>query len=151
MKKLAYCGLVALALMLGVSSFAPANAYLGAAQITAGDAGPVWTTTWGIGGVPFTSADQHSAVASVSDAPSPTEKLVVDDALISVDTAMSVTLKEETTGVVIAGPFYMPASSVLQVTPRGKGWKLTTAGKKLQVITSVAGNIMVHVSYHGEN
>lgn len=115
------------------------------------DAGPNWTTVWGIAGVPFTSADQHSAVASVSDAPTGGQKLVIDDLLISVDTTMSVTLKEETSGTVIAGPFYLPANSgPVQITPRGKGWKLATADKKLQVITSVAGNIMVQAGYHSE-
>lgn len=114
------------------------------------DAGPSWTTVWGIVGVPFTSADQHSAAASVTDAPTSGQKLVIDDILVSVDTAMWVTFKCETTAVVIAGPFYLPANGSLQITPRGKGKKLATADKKLQVITSVAGNIMVDVGYHSE-
>lgn len=114
------------------------------------DGGYYWTTVWGVSGAPFTSADQHSAVASVTDAPTSGQKIVVDDILVSVDTAMSVTFKCETSGAVIYGPVYLPANAVWQFTPRGKGRKLATADKKLQVITSVSGNIMVDVSYHSE-
>lgn len=113
-------------------------------------AGPSWTTVWGIAGVPFTSADQHSAAASVSDAPTSGQKLVIDEVIISVDTTMNVTLKCETTGAVVAGPFYVLANNTLHVRPRGKGWKLATADKKLQAISSVSGNISVYAGYHSE-
>lgn len=113
------------------------------------DAGPAWTSVWGVAGVPFTSADQHSAVASVTDAPTSGQKLCIDDILLSVDTAMNVTFKEETSGTVMFGPWYLPANSTIQVTVRGKK-KLPTVNKKLQVITSVAGNITVQVGYHSE-
>ena len=115
------------------------------------DSGPAWISKWGVSGSPFTSADQHSAVASVTDAPTSGKKLCIDDLIISVDTTMSVTFKEETSGTVIAGPYYLWANSgPIQVTTRGK-LKLPTADKKLQVITSVAGNIMVQASYHSED
>jgi hypothetical protein len=114
------------------------------------DNGPAWASAHGIASVPFTSADQHSAAASVTSAPTSGQKLVVTDLFISVDTAMSVTFKCETTGVVIAGPFYLAANSSQQFTPRSKAWKLATADKKLQVITSVAGNVMVDAHYYSE-
>jgi hypothetical protein len=114
------------------------------------DAGPAWTTVRGVSGVPYTSANRSGGLASVTDAPVTGQKLVIDDLIVSVDTAMSVTFKEETSGnPVVHGPFYMPANSVLQVTLRGKT-KLSTANKKLQVITSAAGNIMVEATYHSE-
>lgn len=116
-----------------------------------GDAGPVWTTSHGISSLPFTSADQHSVVASVTDAPTSGQKLVITDLIFSADTAMNVTFKCETSGAVVAGPFYIPANGTLQVTPRGKGWKLATADKKLQVLTSVSGNIMCDVFYFSES
>lgn len=125
---------------------AAGTAVVGATQ----DAGPNWTSVHGVAGVPFTSADQHSAAASVTDAPTSGQKLVVTDLFVSVDTAMTVTFKCETSGVVIAGPFYLPANGTLQLTPRSKAWKLATANKKLQVITSVAGNIMVDAHYFSE-
>jgi hypothetical protein len=113
------------------------------------DAGPAWTSVRGISGVPFLSADQHSAPASVTDAPTSGQKLCITDTVISVDTQMSVTFKEETTGTIVSGPYYMTANSVLQVTPRGK-FKLPTANKRLQVLTSVSGNIMVCSYYYSE-
>lgn len=113
------------------------------------DAGPSWTSVWGVAGVPFASADQHSVVASVTDAPTSGQKLCIDDLIVSVDTAMNVTFKEETSGTVMFGPWYLPANTTLQVTLRGKK-KLATADTKLQVITSVAGNITVQAGYHSE-
>lgn len=114
------------------------------------DAGPSWTSAHGIAGVPFTSADQHSAAASVTPAPTSGQKLVVTDLFFSTDTAMNVTFKEETSGTVISGPYYVPANFAGQLTPRSKAWKLPVADKKLQVITSVAGNIMVDAHYYSE-
>lgn len=114
------------------------------------DNGPAWAGVHGISGVPFTSADAHSSAASVTDAPTSNQKLVPTDIFFSVDTAMSVTFKCETTGAVITGPYHMPANSAMQLTPRDKSWKLATVDKKLQVITSVAGNIMVDVHYYSE-
>lgn len=114
------------------------------------DNGAQWTSVHGVVGVPFTSADQHSAVASVTDAPTSGQKLVITDLFFGTDTAMNVTFKCETTGAVISGPFYVPANFSGQLTPRSKAWKLATADKKLQVITSVAGNIMVDAHYYSE-
>ena len=114
------------------------------------DAGPSWASAHGISSAPFTSADQHSAAASVTDAPTSGQKLVITDIVLSVDTAMSVTFKCETSGAVITGPLYLAANSTVQLTPRGKAWKLATADKKLQVITSVAGNISVDAHYFSE-
>jgi hypothetical protein len=114
------------------------------------DSGPSWVSAHGIAGVPFTSADQHSAAASVTSAPTGGQKLVVTDILVSVDTAMWVTLKEETSAVIITGPYYLPANGTLQLTTRSKIWKLPTADKKLQVLTSVAGNVMADIGYYSE-
>lgn len=113
------------------------------------DAGASWNSGWGVGGSPFTSADQHSAAADVTDAPISGDKLVIDDIFVSVDTSMSVTFKEATSGTVVAGPFYLSANLPYQFTPRGK-LKTFVKDRKLQVITSVSGNIMVLVSYHSE-
>ena len=83
------------------------------------------------------------------EGPAPTE-LVITDLVVSVGTDMSVTFKEETSGTVIFGPWYCAANSgPIQFTPRGKK-KLPTMDKKLQVITSAAGNITVSASYYSE-
>jgi hypothetical protein len=121
-----------------------------AGNVATKDAGPMWTSVRGIAGVPFTSADQHSAAANCTDLPTSTQKLVITDVFISVDTAMNVTFKIETAGTVIIGPIYIPANGTVQLTPRSRGWKLATADKHLQVITSVAGNISVDVHYYSE-
>lgn len=120
------------------------------AVISTKDDGPAWVSAHGVTAAPFTSADQHSGPASVTDAPTSGEKIVVTDIFFSTDTAMSVTFKCETTGAVITGPYYVPANFAGQLTPRGKAWKLATADKKLQVITSISGNIMVDAHYYSE-
>lgn len=112
------------------------------------DAGPSWTSVFGVTGAPFASADAHSAAVAVTDAPTSGQKLVITDIVVSVDTAMSVTFTEETSGTVIA-KFYMAANGVAQITTRSKR-KLATVNKKLMVQTSVAGNIVANIGYYSE-
>lgn len=114
-----------------------------------GDAGPAYTTVRGVAGVPFISADQHSAPAAVTDVPVSGQKLVIWDLLISSDTALSMTFTEETSGTVIHGPIYVAANSTTQITLRSKT-KLATINKRLMVQSSVAGNIMVEALYSSE-
>lgn len=112
------------------------------------DAGPAWTTSRGVSGARVTSADASGGVISVTDAPTTGQKIVISDIELSVDTTMRVDFKEETTGTVI-NSIYMVANSSVNLVTRGKK-KLVTANKKLQVITSVAGNISVNVLYYSE-
>lgn len=129
----------------------PAVARLGDADTPLGatlDGGSAFPNRWGVGGAPVTSADM-SSITSVTDAPSSGEFLVVDDIFISVGADMNVTFKEETSGTVILGPFYLVTGASLQLTSRARR-KLFTADKKLQAIASVAGNISVLVGYHSE-
>lgn len=105
------------------------------------DNGPQWTTVFGVSGARFTSANQSAADAAVTDAPTAGQKLVITDVLISVDTAMRVDLKEETSGTVFAS-IYLPANGTIQFTPRSR-LKLATADKKLMVRTSASGNVAV--------
>lgn len=112
------------------------------------DAGPAWVTVRGVSGVPKASADMTAAVA-VTDAPTTGQKLVIDDLLVSTDTAMSVTFTEETSGDIIRGPIYMAANSTTQITLRGET-KLAVADKKLLCAASVAGNLTVEAVYHSD-
>lgn len=112
------------------------------------DHGPAYPSSLGVAGARFTSADQSGGVAAVTDAPASGEKLVIEDLVVSVDTAMRVDFKEETSGTAIAS-VYLAANGTAQVTPRGR-IKLATAGKKLTVQTSTAGNIAVTAIYHSE-
>lgn len=110
-------------------------------------AGPDWTSLWGVLGLPFTSADQHAAAASVTDVPVVGQRLEIDDIFMSADTAMNVTFKEETSGTVVFGPIYLAANTPFSLGMRGRR-KLPLINTRLQVITSVAGNITVSVGYH---
>lgn len=112
------------------------------------DNGPQWTSAFGVAGVRFTSANQSATPAAVTDAPTAGQKLVITDVLISVDTAMRVDLREETTNTVVAS-LYLPANGTAQITPRSK-LKLATADKKLMVQTSASGNVAVTAFFFSE-
>lgn len=116
--------------------------------LNAADAATAFTTSLGVSGSRYTSADRSASAASVTDAPTSTQKLVITDCIISVDTAMRVDLKEETSGTVFFS-IYLPANGSYSVVTRGK-FKLATADKKLQVQTSAAGNIAVTCLYYSE-
>ena len=113
------------------------------------DAGPAWTTVRGIAGVRFTSADQSGGFASVTSAPTSGQKLVITDLLISSAAAMRLDFAIESATGTIIETFYIGVNQTIQFTPRGK-WKLATADKKLQVQSSVAGNISITPFYYSE-
>ena len=112
------------------------------------DLGPAWAQSFGVSGARVTSVDASGAAVSITAAPDSGSKIVVDDVLLSADSAMRVDLKEETSGTVLAS-IYLPAYGVVQFTPRGK-LKLATANKKLQLQTSAAGNVAATAFYHSE-
>ena len=111
------------------------------------DAGAEWTQSFGVSGVGFTSADASTA-AAVTDAPTGGEKLVIDDIIFSVDTAMQIDFEIETAGTIFFS-VHAAANVLYQITPRGK-FKMPTADKKLMVDTDGAGNISVLAFYHSE-
>lgn len=112
------------------------------------DSGITQATSRGLAGVPFQSADQSGAAVQCSDAPATGLKLVLTDLIVSVDTAMTVTFTEQTSGTVVH-VLYMAANSVINLVCRGKV-KLAAADKYLEVQTSVAGNISVEPIYYSE-
>jgi hypothetical protein len=92
------------------------------------------------------SADA-SSVTDLSTAPTSGEKIVIDDLEISVGaTAMTVTVKEETTGAVLY-KLFMAANTTVVISPRNSR-KLAGVDKKVQIQASVAGNIFAHLGYH---
>lgn len=117
-------------------------------RLRCSDAGAAWTSSNGIAGAAFTSADQSGAVASVTSAPTSGQKLVITDIIISVDTAMRVDFNTESSGTVIES-IYMAANSTVNLITRSKR-KLATADKKLQVQTSASGNLRVNCFYYSE-
>lgn len=116
------------------------------------DGGPAWTSILGVVASSnpqrVTSADASGADLAVTAAPTTGEFICPTDVLISVDTAMRVDLKCETSGAVLAS-IYLPANGTFQWTPRSKV-KLNTVNKKLMVRTSAAGNISVTAQYYSE-
>lgn len=120
-------------------------------QIAAGiqSNGWVWTTSFGIAGVRFTSADQSAAAASITDAPTSGQKLVIDSVLVAAGaTAQICQLSEETSGTIVA-TVAVPANSTYEWKPTGK-IKLATADKKLQLRSSASGNVYATAVYHSE-
>ena len=129
-------GLVYLDITAGAKAAQPAT-----------DGGPSWTSSYGVSSAAVVSADMTTA-AAVTDAPTGGQKIVVDDIVVSTDTAMNILFECETSGVDIFKVF-LPANGSAQITPRGKV-KLATADKKLTAKASVAGNVAVTVTYHSE-
>jgi hypothetical protein len=111
------------------------------------DAGPAWTSAFGVSSAAVVSADMTSA-AALTDAPTAGQKLVIVDIVASSDTAMNILFEEETSGTDIFKVF-VPANGMVQITPRGKV-KLATADKKLTGKASVAGNVAFTVTYFSE-
>lgn len=106
-------------------------------------------TTWGVAGVPFSSADQSAAAAAVSDAPAAGLKLVLSELVVMAGaTAQIFTFTEETSGTVIL-KVACAANSTVHLKFRGK-IKLATTVKKLMVQSSAAGAISVLAGYSTE-
>jgi hypothetical protein len=112
------------------------------------DNGPAWTSVFGVLGEAVSSANASSTPLIITDAPTTGQKIVLDDIEISVDTAMTVTLRT-TTGNKVLGKYYLPANGTIQVTTRGRK-KAPTANQTLEVLTSASGNVSVCAVYHSE-
>jgi hypothetical protein len=113
----------------------------------------VTSSTAGVAGAAFQSADQHSAAAPITNAPVATGAngavLVVTDLIISVGTTMTLTFTEETTGTIIL-VVIMLASTTVVISPTGR-IPLYTAGKRLFVEASVSGNVNITPVYYSQN
>lgn len=113
------------------------------------DAGPYQAMSFGVAGVTFTSADQHSAAAAVTDVPATGKSIVVTALEISADTTMYFSFTEENTGILVGKYFLLANTSFVISVPLGKR-KLSAAGNRLMVETSVSGNIAVTAHYYSE-
>lgn len=109
---------------------------------------PEITTTNGVSGAAFTSADASAAPVAVTDAPSAGTKLVIKEMTVSSAAALTFTFTEETAGTVFE-KIYLAAGGTVHISYTGKQ-KLATAVKKLMVQTSGAGAVGVRVSYYEE-
>lgn len=93
------------------------------------------------------SANMSGAAVFVTELPSGNEYIVVDDLIISVDTAMSVALSEESGSVFET--IYLAANSTVQVTTRGK-LVVQTKNKRMKAQSSGAGNIAITTLFHSD-
>jgi len=112
------------------------------------DAGPAWTSTWGVSNAPVTSADMSAAPVAVIDAPGAGLKFVLTDIIVTADAALRFTFTEETSGLVLAYAS-VAANGTAQVTPRSKR-KTATAVKRVMCQASAAGNVSVLVGGYTE-
>lgn len=95
---------------------------------TTKDGGPSWTTSIGVSGVAFVSGLTTSAQA-ITDAPTSGQYLVLDDLIVSVPTACTVLIEDETSGADLYR-LHFAGAGFAQITPRGKT-KRSVADKKL--------------------
>lgn len=110
------------------------------------DAGSSWVAEHKV----VNSANATAGVA-VTDVPTGGQKRVMVEFVITTDTAMSITLKEETSATVMHGPFYLLGSSTIQIVPRSQpASKLATADKRYMVWSSAIGNITVETWTYSE-
>lgn len=117
---------------------------LGAGAATIGvvlTSGPAWT----ILNKTVDSSDV-STIADLSTAPTSGEKIVIDDIFISVGSALTITITEETSGTVLY-KLYMAANTSQIIKPANPR-KLATADKKVKIQASGAGNVFAHCSWH---
>ncbi len=113
------------------------------------DSGPAWADSLGVSGAPVTSADASSTPLVITDAPTSGEKIVLTALFVSVDAAMTLSLRT-TTDHAVMGKFILPAGGPpCQLTPRGK-WKSPGANRTLELLASVSGNIYCTPIYHSE-
>lgn len=113
------------------------------------DGGPAWTSVWGVSNAPVTSADMSGSDADLTAAPTSGQKWVITDVIISADAAMTVRIKEETSGTIMFSVVFGTGGGFAQFTPRGKR-KLAVADKKLVGRTTAAGNVSILVGGYSE-
>lgn len=123
------------------------------------DAGANWTTSRGVSGKAVLSTDASASTGLlVTDAPTTGRYIVVSDLFISAASTLSLTFYQQTTTTstsygsseTVIGPIYMAAGGTMQITPRSKLWKMPAATKKLVVVASTNGTVMIDVGYYSE-
>lgn len=91
----------------------------------------------------------NTTPVSVTAAPASGQKIVIDDIILSSDTAMTIRFTEETSGIDVIY-VRVPAGVTIQITPRGK-LKLSTADKKVNAIPGAAGDVYWNILWHSES
>jgi hypothetical protein len=108
-----------------------------AGYLIAADGGSAFTPTRTL----VSTATLNSGAVDASPAPTTGQKIVIDDIFASAAANMRLDFTEETTGTVILS-VYLAANVPVQISPRGR-LKLDTAGRKLRVVASAAGEVRI--------
>ena len=127
------------ALLTGIVLAAGTNSIGGAK-----DNGPHWTPSKGKG----YSADCSSTAIDVTSAPASGQKIIVDDLIVHVVTACTISIFEESNATSIID-FPMTAGEKLHITARN-AIRVATADKKLQIKTSIASATYTWATWHAE-
>lgn len=124
-----------------------ANANIQVANTDVGSSNPVPVEELARSGgtFKFTSMSSPTSGSAITNAPDGGEYIEIYSIAISSDAAVTVQLKEQTSGTVI-GAYYMAANSTIQITPP-PNWKLPVADRYLELHSSGAGNIATTVWY----
>jgi hypothetical protein len=136
---------------VGVTNFP--TSFIVSGSVASTDNGPTWTDSHGVSNVPYTSASPIIASGSpvnVTDAPASGKKLVITDLLVSSTTANNVVFVDESTAGLVTVPIVFNTPGTIQLTPRGKPWKLASANKHLQMYDTATGIVYVDAVYHSE-
>jgi hypothetical protein len=105
--------------------------------------GPSWTQNL----TPTSSADMSAAPDDLTPAPDSGAHMVIESVTVSVDTAMILTLQEETTGATIK-VFNLTAGNLNAEWNPANGARLPNQDKKLQGLASVSGQVDITVISH---
>ena len=95
-----------------------------------------------------TSADMSGGVADITAIPSSGKRIFLDSMLVSTNTTLKFTLKEQSSGTVV-GAFYILANTTQNLVFPNR-LVLPVADRKLQCITSASGQVEITTFYHSE-
>ncbi len=111
------------------------------------DNGPAWTPKKGVSDAIFSAADATGATNWLTDTPSSTQKICVDDMLYSVAADVTLELIEETSGTVLRRIRAKSAAGTQQITLRN-GLRTLTNQKRIRVVASGATQVDIELHYH---
>lgn len=111
------------------------------------DNGPAWTPKKGVADAIFSAADATGATNWLTDTPSSTQKICVDDFLYSVAADATLELIEETSGTVLRRIRAKSAAGTQQITLRN-GLRTLTNQKRIRVVASGVTQVDIEIHYH---
>jgi len=124
-----------------------ANIQVGNVDVSTTNPVPTLDNRAGVGSYKFTtSADMSAAAVDLTNAPASGKRVCITDIFVAAEAAMILTLKEETSGTVVAMIDLTTAHTNVAINLAGR-IKLPVADKKLQGQTSASGNVHITVTW----